>query len=103
VSAAWAVVIGLGLATMAIKASGPVLLGGRPLPARFTGVVSLAGPALLAALVAIDTLGADRSLTIDGRLAGVAVAAVAIRLRAPILPVVVLAAATTAVLRAIAG
>lgn len=101
-SDAWIVVIGLGLATIAIKASGPILLGGRPLPSRLTGVVSLAGPALLAALVAIGTFGGDRALTLDARLVGVGVAGVAVLRRAPALLVVVLAAAATAVVRAIA-
>jgi branched-subunit amino acid transport protein len=102
VSSAWIVVLGVGLATIAIKAAGPVLLGGRPLPRRLTGVVSLAGPALLAALVAIDTFGADRSLRLDERVIGVGVAAVAIVLRAPVLVVVVAAAASTAIARAFA-
>jgi hypothetical protein len=102
VSEAWIVVVGLSSATIAIKAAGPMLLGGRPLPTRLTGVVALAGPALLAALVAIDTFGGDRSLTIDARVIGVGVAAVAIALRAPVLVVVVAAAAATALVRAIA-
>lgn len=101
-SDAWIVVLGLGLATVAIKAAGPLLLGGRPLPSRLTGVVSLAGPALLGAFVAIGTLGGDRSLTIDERVVGVGVAAAAIALRAPVLMVVVLAAAATALVRAVA-
>ena len=101
-SSAWIVVVGVGLATIAIKAAGPVLLGGRPLPRRLTGVVSLAGPALLAALVAIDTFGADRLLRLDERVIGVGVAAVAIVLRAPVLVVVVAAAASTAIARAFA-
>ena len=101
-SSAWIVVVGVGLATIAIKAAGPVLLGGRPLPRRLTGVVSLAGPALLAALVAIDTFGADRSLRLDERVIGVGAAAVAIVLRAPVLVVVVAAAASTAIARTVA-
>ena len=96
----WTVVVAVGLATIAIKAAGPVLLGGRPLPARLVGVVSLAGPALLAALVAINTFGNGQALTIDARLAGVAAAGVAVWRRAPLLLVVVLAAAVTAIVRA---
>lgn len=98
---AWIVVVGLGLVTVVIKAAGPVLLGGRPIPDRLTSVVSLAGPALLAALVAINTLGAERSLTIDARLVGVAAAVAAIWLRAPALVVVIAAAAITAFARAV--
>ncbi len=61
--------------------------------------------ALLAALAASQTVvraDADGiSLTLDARLAGVLVAIVAIRFRAPFLLVIVLAAATTAGLRLI--
>ena len=57
VSDAWLVVLAVGLGTIAIKASGPVLLGGRPLPDRVQGVVAMLAPALLAALVATNTFG----------------------------------------------
>jgi branched-subunit amino acid transport protein len=100
VSPIWLVVLAVGLATVAIKAAGPVLLGGRALPARAAAVIALLAPALLAALVAINTFGAERALTVDARLAGVAAAGVAIWRRAPLLLVVVLAAAVTALVRA---
>jgi branched-subunit amino acid transport protein len=99
VSEAWLVVLAVGLGTIAIKASGPVLLGGRPLPDRLQGVVALLAPALLAALVATNTFGSGPRLVADARLIGVAVAALAIMLRAPILVVVILAAASAAVAR----
>ena len=98
-SDAWLVVLAVGLGTIAIKASGPVLLGGRPLPARVQDVVALLAPALLAALVATNTFGSGQRLVADARLIGVAVAAVALVLRAPILVVVVVAAASAAVAR----
>jgi hypothetical protein len=98
------IVLGLSAAgTIALKGAAPVLLGGRPLPARLDGVVRLAGPALLAALVTINTFGAGRTLVVDARVVGVAVAAVAIRLRAPALLVVVVAAVATAAVRSLAG
>jgi len=100
VSPVWLVVLAVGLATVAIKAAGPVLLGGRALPPRAAGVIALLAPALLAALVAINTFADGRALTVDARLAGVAVAGVAIWRRAPLLLVVVLAAAVTALVRA---
>jgi branched-subunit amino acid transport protein len=93
------VVLAVGLGTIAIKASGPVLLGGRPLPDRVQGVVALLAPALLAALVATNTFGDGQRLVVDARLTGVAMAAVAIVLRAPILVVVVAAAAAAAIAR----
>jgi len=58
--------------------------------------------ALLAALAALQTLTTGDRLVIDARLAGVAVAVVAINRRAPFLVVVGLAAATTALLRSLA-
>src|SRR5207245_1873135 len=50
-SLVWLVVIAVGAATVAIKATGPLLLAGRELPPRLLGVVELLAPALLAALV----------------------------------------------------
>jgi branched-subunit amino acid transport protein len=89
------------MGTLALKAAGPVLLGGRPLPDRLSGVVTLVGPALLAALVAIGTFAQGQRLVVDARVLGVAAAAVAIRLRAPVLLVVIIAAAVTASTRAL--
>lgn len=96
-----AVVVACGAITVLLKALGPVLLGGRPLPERALGVVALLAPALLAALIATNTFGSGRALVIDARAAGVAAAAVALALRAPVLAVVVIAAGVTALLRAV--
>jgi uncharacterized membrane protein len=93
------IVAAIGLGTMAIKAAGPVLLGGRPLPARVKSVVARLAPALLAALVATATLGEGQSLVIDARITGVGAAAVALALRAPTLAVVVIAALAAALAR----
>jgi branched-subunit amino acid transport protein len=99
VSAAWTAVLAIGAATVAIKSAGPVLAGGRELPGRLAGVVELLAPAVLAALVVTQTVGGDERLVGDERLAGVAVATVAIALRAPILVSVTVAAVVTALLR----
>jgi branched-subunit amino acid transport protein len=101
VNAAWGVVAVVGAATVIFKSAGPVLLGGRELPARIRGVVAMLAPALLAALVVTQAVGGNRRLVFDARLIGLAGAAVAIRLRAPVLLVVVLAAALTAAARAL--
>jgi len=101
VSAAWTAVLVVGLATVAIKAAGPVLAGGRELPQSSARVVNLLAPALLAALVATQAFASDESLVVDERGAGLAAAGVAILLRAPLLLVVVVAAVTAATLRAI--
>jgi branched-subunit amino acid transport protein len=99
VSAVWLVVLVVGLATVALKATGPVLLGGRKLPEPVAGVVALLAPVLLAALVVTQTVGGDNELVLDARLAGVAAGAAAIAARAPLPAVVVVAAAATAVAR----
>lgn len=96
---AWITVAAVGAGTIAIKALGPVALGGRPLPERLTGVVELLAPALLSALVAVQAVGAERALVLDERLVGLAVAGVALWRKAPILIVVVAAAAATALVR----
>ncbi|TMK59209.1 MAG: AzlC family ABC transporter permease [Actinobacteria bacterium] len=64
-----------------------------------------AGAACLigAALVAIGTFADGQRLVLDGRVLGVGAAAVAIRFRAPVLLVVIIAAAVTATARAFAG
>jgi Branched-chain amino acid transport protein (AzlD) len=100
-SAAWATVVVVALATAAIKASGPLVAAGRePRPA-VARVLTLAAPALLAALVATQTVASDGELVLDERAAGLAGAGAAIALRAPILVVVLVAAAVTAALRAL--
>jgi branched-subunit amino acid transport protein len=101
-SATWIAVAAVGIATVVIKASGPVVLGDRPLPAWLRGPLDHLAPALLAALVATAVLARDGRLVVDARLAGLVAAGVAIVLRAPILLVVVVAAATTALARALA-
>jgi hypothetical protein len=98
-SEAWVVVALVGVGTVAVKAAGPVLLGGRPLPARLTGIVELLAPAVLGALVAVQTFGDGQSLAVDARLLGVAAAGIALWRKAPLLVVVVVAAATTALAR----
>jgi branched-subunit amino acid transport protein len=99
VSTVWLVVLVVGLATAAFKATGPVLLGGRSLPPAMADVVALLAPVLLAALVVTQTVGGDNELVLDARLAGVGVGAVAVALRAPLPVVVVAAAAATALTR----
>lgn len=96
----WLLVAVVGLATIAIKASGPVLAGDG-LPPRLGRLTDLLAPAVLAALVATQTFAADERLVIDERAAGLGVAAVAVALRAPVLVTVVAAAVVTAALRAL--
>jgi branched-subunit amino acid transport protein len=101
VSAVWLCVLVVGLATVALKAAGPVFAAGRELPAGAARVVDLLAPALLAALVATQAFSTDEELVLDERAAGVLVAGAAILMRAPLLVVVLAAAATAAGLRAV--
>jgi hypothetical protein len=100
VNGTWILVLAVGLATVGLKAAGPVVLGGRPLPAPVLGVVGLLAPALLAALIATNTLASGGQLVVDARLLGVGAAALAILARAPVIVVVGVAAAVTALARA---
>jgi branched-subunit amino acid transport protein len=97
----WVVVLIVGAATILLKAVGPVLLGGRALPERLAGIVDLLAPAVLAALVVTQAVGGDRELVFDERLLGLAAAGIALKLRAPILAVIVIAAVVTALARAV--
>ena len=62
-------------------------------------VADLLPVALLSALIAVQVLGSGQSLEVDARLVGLAVAVVALLLRAPFIVVVFLAAATAALAR----
>ena len=96
----WTVIVAVSVANFVIKAAGPVVVGGRPLPARMTAVIALLAPALLAGLVFADTFGSDAEFTADAKIVGVGAAALAIVLRAPFLVVVAVAAIVTALVRA---
>jgi branched-subunit amino acid transport protein len=99
VNTLWVVILAVTLASAAIKAAGPVLVGGRELPSRMNAVIALLAPALLAALVVTETFGDDGHLVLDEKALGVGVAAVALALRAPVLLAVALAALVTALAR----
>jgi branched-subunit amino acid transport protein len=95
----WAVVGACAAGTLVLKAAGPVLLGGRQLPAPIMRIVGLFGPALLAALVATSVFGGPRRLVLDARALGLAAAALGVWRRWPPLAVVVVSAAVAAAAR----
>jgi branched-subunit amino acid transport protein len=98
---AWTVVGLSAVITFAMRAVGPVALGGRRLPARFNGVISLMAPALLAALVAVSTLADGDHLAVGADTAGVVVAGFLFWRGGSVLTGVIVAAAVTALLRAL--
>ena len=97
----WTTVLVASLGCAALK------LAGWSLPRRWLEgqrlqrAAALLPVALLAALVAVQTVGAGDALVVDARLAGVAVAAGLLAVRAPFLVVILAAAATAALLRAL--
>lgn len=99
----WLLIGLLAVTTALIKAFGPVLVGGRQLPARAAGVVALLPPVLLAALVVTSTFAEGQRLQVDASTAGVAVAAVLVWQRRPLIVSVLTAVAVTALIRAVAG
>jgi branched-subunit amino acid transport protein len=100
-TAVWTTIGVLTVVSATIKATGPVLVGGRELPGWATRIIALLAPALLAALVVVDTFADGKSLVLDARAAGLAAAGIAVALRAPIIVVILLAAAVTALVRAV--
>lgn len=101
-NAVWLTVLLVGVASIALKAVGPVLLGGRELPGPATRLVSLMAPTLLAALISTQIFADGRHLVLDARAVGLVTGAVAIWLRVPALLAVLLAAIVTALVRAVA-
>ena len=97
---AWGLIALCALATAAIKAAGPIALGGRDLPAWFSSVIRLMAPALLAALVCVSALTDGDRWAVGADTAGVAVAGLALWRGASVIVGVVIAAAMTALLRA---
>ena len=102
-NAAWTTIVVLTVATVAIKGAGPAAVGGRDLPVPVMRVIALLAPALLAALIVVETFsGGDKSLTVDARAAGLAVAALILTTTESLVGAVVGAAAATALLRLVA-
>lgn len=82
-----------------------IKLAGLSLPQRFLHdpriqrTVPLLPVALLAALIAVNTFSTGTHLVVDARAAALAVAGIAVVLRAPFLVVVIAATATAALVR----
>jgi branched-subunit amino acid transport protein len=102
VSPATTTLLVLAAGTYALKAAGPLVLGGdRALPPMIQRLALVLPAALLAALVATSTFVADQRWLVDARLAGLVAAAVALWRRLPFVVVVLAAAAATAATRAL--
>ena len=97
----WVALLALCAVSYALKAIGPLLAGGRELPPLGRRALDLVAVPLLAALILTQTLGSGHRLVLDARLPALAVAGLLVWRRAPFLVVVLAAAATAAVLRAV--
>jgi branched-subunit amino acid transport protein len=97
----WIAVLATAAGCYALKLAGltvPERVLGNPRVRRFAELVPVA---LLAALATVQVATAGHSIVFDAaRLAGIGAAVVALLLRAPFLVVIVVAAGTTALLRA---
>ena len=95
----WTLVILLTLGAYAFKVTGLVFLGGRSLPPMFERCLALIPAAVVTALVMKDTFTNGQELVLDARALGIAVAGVAAWRKAPLIVVIVLGAAVTALVR----
>ena len=96
---AWAALLAASAACYAIKLAGVSLPQRFLQDARIQRTIPLLPVALLAALIATQTFSTGHRLVLDARAAALAVAAIAVLLRAPFLVVVAAGAATAALLR----
>lgn len=95
----WTAILVASVICVALKAIGylvPAKWVEAPRPMRIADLLTVA---LLAALVAVQTLGAGQAIVVDARVPAVLVAAGLLMLRAPFLVVVAAAALTAALLR----
>lgn len=99
-SAVWVTVVAVGVGTVLLKAVGPVGVAGRQLPPALGRLLELVAPAILAALVVVETLASGRHLVADARLAGVGAGVACVLVRAPFWLVVLCGALATAAVRA---
>jgi branched-subunit amino acid transport protein len=97
----WGLIGGCAVMTALIKGAGPIVLGGRELPAWFSAIVALMAPALFAALVVTQVLADGRDIGVGADTVGVALAGVAAWRGASVIAVVAIAAGTAAGLRAV--
>jgi len=95
----WTVILLAAIAVLALKLAGylvPQSLIEKPGPSR---VLTLLTVALLAALIAVQTLASGSTILVDARLPAVLLAGVLFALRVPFIVVLIAAAATAALLR----
>lgn len=95
------VILGLTASTVAVKAIGPITVGGRDLPPWAKHLVLAVGPAVLAALVVTQTFADGNRLTAGPEALGVAASGAVMWRTRSVVAAIVTAAAVTAGLRAL--
>lgn len=96
----WWTIAGATVVTAIIKGFGPVVMGGRELPPRVSGVIMLMAPALLSALVITSILADGDELHVGADFVGVvAGGALMVLTRAGVLTAVLVATTVTAAIR----
>ncbi len=98
----WQIIIAASIAGVMVKMLGylvPPAMLSRPTPARIADLLTVA---LLAALIAVQTLGSGQQIVLDARVPAVIVAAGLFALRVPFIIVVIAAAGVAALIRALA-
>jgi branched-subunit amino acid transport protein len=98
----WTLVLALAAGAYAFKVAGLVIVGSRRLPPALERCLALVPAALISALVVMNTFSTGNDLVLDARAAGVTAAAIAAWRRAPLIVVIVLGAAVTALVRQVA-
>lgn len=99
---AWTLIAALAVTTIALKAVGPLMTGGRTLPPRLASVIMLMPAALLSALVVTGTLtDVDGDLAAGPDAVGVLAAGAVVWRTGSVLHGVVVALVLTAALRAV--
>lgn len=97
----WQIIILASIAVLALKLVGylvPPSFVEKPTPARIANLLTVA---LLAALIAVQTLGAGQAIVFDARVPAIIVAAILFALRVPFIVVVIAAAGVAALIRLI--
>lgn len=97
----WQIIILAAIGCLTLKLAGylvPPSLLSKPAPARIADLLTVA---LLAALIAVQTLGAGETIVFDARIPAVLVAVALFALRVPFILVVIAAAGVAAAIRAL--
>lgn len=93
--------LAIAVGTYALRSIGMWALADRAISRTLEQTLTLVPVGLIGGLIAVQTLGGEAGPTVDARAWGVTVALVAAVLRAPLIVIVLAAACTTALVRAV--